>query len=188
MVRGALCTDGVLTAGTLWNAYDLLPEQAASLNLYTTRRYVSAAAEEGDDQNVTFVVADERYTRRSTNELCLLAGVAELRYQLGIRTYMWCNDREDPMPSDGVLPGATWIIGAEWVAVDYDTGDQPLAYLAWRAEMYRQRKFIRQVWGAPTQERCDKLEETIKVIDPFVRVFYTPYSSIPIDDLLCRSQ
>lgn len=183
VVHQALSTDGVLTAGTLQNAYDLLIEQAASFNLYTIRRHVNAATDEGDDQSVTLIVANEQYTRRSTNELCLLAGVAELRYQLGIQTYMWCNEKEDPAYSDEVLPGATWIIGAEYVAVDYDTGDQPLAYLVWRAERYQQREFVRQIWGAPTRERRDRLEEAIKVVDPSVRVFYAPYSSVPFKEL-----
>lgn len=176
MVYEGLIADSVVTAGTLWDTYEIRLEEAQAFHLYTTTRRVDTPTEPGDGPDVTFVMFEPRFLECSTRQLCVYAGVAELRHQLGVQPHAWEYWSEDFLYK-GFSKGY-WHVGEEKrIAVDYDVGDEDLTKLALRALDYRREFYLTQVWGAPTRERRDELEKMIKLVVPSVQVLYAPYTS-----------
>ena len=89
MVYEGLIADSVVTAGTLWDTYEICLEEAQAFHLYTTTRRVDTPTEPGDGPDVTFVMFEPRFLECSTRQLCVYAGVAELRHQLGVQPHAW---------------------------------------------------------------------------------------------------
>lgn len=175
-VYEGLITDSVITAGTLWDAYEIRIEEAQAFHLYTTTRRVSTPTEEADGPEVTFVMFEPRFLECDTRQLCVYAGVAELRHQLGVQPHAWEYWSEDFLYK-GFSKGYWHIGDAKRIAVDYDVGDEDIWDLASRALDYRREFYLTQIWGAPTRERCDELEEVLETILPSVQVLYAPYTS-----------
>ncbi len=175
-VYEGLITDSVITAGTLWDAYEIRIEEAQAFHLYTTTRRVSTPTEETDGPEVTFVMFEPRFLECDTRQLCVYAGVAELRHQLGVQPHAWEYWSEDFLYK-GFSKGYWHIGDAKRIAVDYDVGDEDIWDLASRALDYRREFYLTQIWGAPTRERCDELEEVLETVLPSVQVLYAPYTS-----------
>jgi hypothetical protein len=175
MVYEGLIADSVVTAGTLWDTYEIRAEEAQAFHLYTTTRPVDTPTEPGDGPDVTFVMFEPRFLECSTRQLCVYAGVAELRHQLGVQPHAWEYWSEDFLYK-GFSKGY-WHVGEEKrIAVDYDVGDEDIWDLADRALYYRKEFYLTQIWGAPTRARCDELEEALKTVTPSVQVLYAPYA------------
>jgi len=175
-IYDGLITDVVITAGTLLDAYEIRVEEAQAFHLYTTTRRLSTPTEAADGPEVTFVMFEPRLLECDTRELCVAAGMAELRHQLGVQCRAWERWGEAFLYKG--FGKALWYVGPdERIAVDYDVGDEDIWELAARALDYRKEFYLTQIWGAPTRERCDELEEAIKTVVPSVQVLYAPYAS-----------
>lgn len=174
-VYEGLIADSVVTAGTLWDAYEIRLEEAQAFHLFTTTRRVDTPTEPEDGPDVTFVMFEPRLLGCSTRELCVYAGVAELRHQLGVQPHAWEYWSEDFLYQG--FKGYWHVGGGERIAVDYDVGDEDIWKLAARALDYRRVFYLTQIWGAPTRERRDDLEEALKTVVPSVQVLYAPYAS-----------
>ena len=176
MVYEGLIADSVVTAGTLWDTYEIRVEEAQAFHLYTTTRRVDTPTEPDDGPDVTFVMFEPRFLGCSTRQLCVYAGVAELRHQLGVQPHAWEYWSEDFLYK-GFSKGYWHIGNDERIAVDYDVGDEDIWKLAARALDYRKEFYLTQIWGAPTRAWCDELEDTLKTVTPSVQVLYAPYAS-----------
>lgn len=176
MVYEGLIADSVVTASTLWDTYEIRVEEAQAFHLYTTTRRLSTPTEETDGSEVTFVMFEPRFLECDTRQLCIYAGIAELRHQLGVQPHAWEYWSEDYLYK-GFSKGYWHVGDGERIAVDYDVGDEDLVKLALRALDYRREFYLTQIWGAPTRERRDELEKMIKRVVPSVQVLYAPYTS-----------
>jgi hypothetical protein len=168
--------DAVFSAEHLERRYQISLERAEEYGLHILRRELDVSLD-GDRQTVTFVTPDPRISRCTTTSLCLLAGMAELRYQLGLPTDCWDN-WWSTFYFEAISPKANLYIGHEDIVIDYDTGKH-VEYLVETAQVYRDEGYLRQIWGAPSRERRDGLEVAIQAVNPTAQVIYAPYIPEP---------
>lgn len=172
----ALSIDAVVSAEHLEHRYQTSLERAEKHGFRIIRRELNPSLG-GSRPTIAFVTPYTDVVNHDTRSLCLLAGMAELRYQLGLPTYCW-NNRFSTRLGEHISPKAEWHIGSEDVVIDYDTGKCSESYVR-TAENYRDDGYLRQIWGAPTQERRDELEAAIQSVDPTAQVIYAPYIPEP---------
>lgn len=172
----ALSIDAVFSAEHLEQRYQISLERAEKHGFCITRRELNPSLDESRP-TIAFVTPYTDVVNYDTKSLCVLAGMAELRYQLGLPTYCW-NNRLSTRFGENISPKAEWHIGSEDVVIDYDTGKGSENYV-WDAENYRDEGYLRQIWGAPTRARRDELEAAIQTVDPTAQVIYAPYIPEP---------
>lgn len=172
----ALSIDGTFSAECLEQRYQVSLECAERFGLDITRRALDTFLP-GACQTMTFVASDPCRFCCDTWSLYRRAGVAELRHQLGLPTDCWDIDPR-PYRYKYIVPEAIWHIGSEDIAIDYDMSEG-LEEQIEAATYYRDADYLRQIWGAPTEERRDELKAAIRAVDPTAQVIYAPYVPEP---------
>lgn len=123
-------------------------------------------------KGVTFVLREERLRALSSVALLHLAGVAEMRFALGVGRVF---GGEQVWSSSAWREAATLVPDALWrqpdgsrVAIEFDSTHYDNERIGEKAARFA--TFERQVWGAPTEVRVAALRERVRAVDPRAQV------------------
>ena len=106
-----------------------------------------------DYQKVMFIGLSSKVRRLEGSSLRHLAGIAEMRRILKADTDHWTSlaaARRQPR-----MPDALWETAEGLVAVEYDVGSYSPTQIRDKARSFR--RYVGQVWGAPSQDRVKHL-------------------------------
>lgn len=143
----ALACDQAVSQVQLAKLYSVTQAQALAAGIPSTRRSIAATKASRPCQ-VRFFVADKRLLKQPSATLRHLAGVAELRAQLGAEPNHW----HSPEKAVGrQVPDALWRCSTGVVAVEFDSGSYSRARIAEKAVIFQ--GYADQVWGSPSPQR-----------------------------------
>ena len=161
---------GVLTAAQLRRHHRLgLKDVRDDLHIF--RSVVTATSNGTRTHTVTFVAKEASYILVSAALLRHLAGVAEMRFQLGARCDRW--QRFQGREPERAEPDALWSHGNAQVAVEFDAGSYPKKRVA--AKLHAFGRYSEQVWGAASTKRLDFLRQVAQEERVAVTLVHSPW-------------
>lgn len=149
-LREALQSDRAMTNRQARSLYRVTRKEAASNGILITTKTVKPSAYSNEYLTIPFLVADEAVARYSGPQLRHLAGVVELRRQLGIAPSAWSSEAAAPLAT--FVPDAVWRSEKGLVAIEYDAGSYSADTVRNKGEAF-QEGYARQVWGVALKDR-----------------------------------
>lgn len=148
--------DRVIPAVMAFRRYRVTQKAARSVGLRVVRRSLERSAELGGKIDVSFLTLEDELASLAyaATRLRHLAGVTATRHALNAPVEAWRN--RGGALGRGRQPDGTWESEAGLVAIEYDAGGYDNDEVILKGASF-DRLYDRQVWGAATPARVEKL-------------------------------